>query len=320
MIQPRNPHTCQSLSPVDMFLRMSNQVDIAVIPIAGLGVRFLPITYCVPKELLPIVDKPALLYHLEELLNSGIKEVVLVDRPQKSITKNLFKDHPTLTEILIKQNKSHLISSIEKIHSQMKIHFAIQPSPLGLGHAVLCAEDFVKQRPFALLLADEILYTPESNTTLLYHLIQTFQEHQKSTVLLMEIDLQESHKYGMVSGVEIHPQLLKIDHLVEKPQPNHSPSSWALPGRYVFTPQIFDELRGIQPGQNNEYQLTDAMDSLARSGGLIGFKMDPKAHKRYDTGDRLGYLKANVEFGLRHPLLKEDFKKYLKNLTWDDFK
>jgi len=289
---------------------MKKKVTKAVIPIAGFGVRFLPATKSVPKELLPIVDKPLLLYNLEELSRAGIKEVLLVDSPYKDITKDFFKPNQHLNQLLKKQEREHYLDSIIEIQKKMNIQFGVQEEPLGLGHAVLCAKKFVNNDPFALILGDEILFTPENQKSILQELIAHYQETSLSTVSIMKVDPLNTHKYGIVEGHE-ETHKIKINNLVEKPAPDKAPSSWALPGRYVFGSEIFTHLENIPKGKGGEYQLTDAMCLLAKNQGLWGIKMDPIKNKRYDAGDKLGYVIANIEYGLRHPEIGPSLKEYI---------
>ncbi len=284
------------------------QVRKAILPVAGLGTRFLPATKSVPKELLPIVDKPILLYIVEEAVQAGIKDIILITDNTKSAIKDFFQPSPLLEEELSRRGKLPLLNRLRDIQDLAHITLIPQNGALGLGHAIWQGRKAVGKEPFAVLLGDELMAHPPCTTQTL---IDTYEKTKISTVAIMYVELSQVSKYGIVDVDEKYDGLFKINHIVEKPDRSSSPSQWALPGRYVFHPEIFDLLENIPPGQNGEVQLTDGMNRLIKSRGLYGVELKTT---RYDTGDKLGFLKANVEFGIKHPQIGEPFQKYLKTL------
>ncbi len=280
----------------------------AILPVAGLGTRFLPATKSVPKELLPIVDKPILLYIIEEAVQAGIEDIILITNETKSAIENFFKPSPLLEEELEKRGNLQLLKMVKDIQNLAHIITVPQNGALGLGHAVWQGRQAVGKEPFAVLLGDEIMAGSPSTTQTL---IKAYEETKTSTVAIMHVELSDVSKYGIVDVGEKHDNLFKITHVVEKPDMKSAPSQWALPGRYVFHPEIFNILENISPGKNGEIQLTDGMNELIKSRGLLGAELEAT---RYDAGDKLGFLQANVEFGMKHPQVGASFQKYLKTL------
>lgn len=267
-------------------------------------------TKTVPKELLPIVDTPIILFILEEILSAGIEEVIFVQGRGKSAIDDYFDRSVELESVLQTTHKEHLLARVTAIRDRVKIMSIRQKEALGLGHAVLTAEPAVGNEPFAVLLGDELMLPRQGLPSAIGQLSKTFEETGRSTVAIMEVAKEDVQKYGICAG-EPQGDLLKITDVIEKPEPAAAPSRWALPGRYVFDPRIFSYLRDTAPGKNGEIQLTDAMRVLAKNDGLFG--MSVKA-RRFDAGDKLGYLQANVELGLEHPEIGKSFKNYLKKL------
>ena len=281
----------------------------AVIPVAGLGTRFLPATKNVPKELLPIVDKPTLLYIVEEIVAAGISEVILIAGRNKTAIEDFFDKSYELEDTLERSDKSDLLKSYYQTVSRVTVVSIRQHVALGLGHAVLCAEPAVGKEPFAVLLGDEVMIQKQNKLSGIAQLARAFESSGVSTVAVMDVCETEVHKYGIVDAVEKGPNLWQVNDVVEKPAVGDAPSRLALPGRYVFSSDIFAHLRETPPGRNGEIQLTDGMAQLARAGQLQAMKVD--AH-RFDAGDKLGYLQANVELGLRHPQIGPAFESYLR--------
>ena len=287
---------------------MKTQVKKAVIPAAGFGTRFLPFTKSVPKELIPLVDKPVIQYVVEEAVESGIEEILLVISSDKEPIIRHFNPVPELERRLEEQNKSEMLSEIRKISKLAKIHYVYQQELNGLGDAVARAEYFVGNEPFAVLLGDTVMdsFTDKPVTR---QLAEIFERTSSSVVALEEVPLERVSKYGIADGEEIEPGVLKIRQMVEKPSPENAPSRLAFAARYIFTPEIFAALAKTGRGKNNEIQLTDAMQKLLVSGAMYGCKV---AGKRYDIGSKSGFLKSTVEFGLRREEFREEFLAFLR--------
>ncbi len=284
----------------------------AVIPAAGLGTRFLPASKTVPKEMLPIVDKPGLLYIMEEIAGAGIEQVVLIAGRGKSAIEDFFDTSYELEDQLVRAGKEDLLQRIHGVKDMVEVISIRQKQAKGLGHAVLCAEPVVGQEPFALLLGDELMITAKNEPTAIGQLCQAHQEQGMSCVAVMEVPLEETSKYGIVAAEESPGGFLRIRSVVEKPRPQEAPSRFALPGRYVFESGIFTHLKSVGAGVNGEIQLTDGMTALAQQEGLLATTLKAR---RYDAGDRLGYLQANLELALEHPELGPGFRRYLKEFV-----
>lgn len=284
----------------------------ALIPTAGLGTRFLPITSAVPKEMLPIVDEPLLLNIVREVARAGIEDVVLITGRRKTAIEDFFDRHVELEETLERTGKLDMLESLNEIRNMVNIISIRQKQALGLGHAVYTGKPVIGNEPFAVLLGDELMIQPDDKTpTVTKQLCDTFEETNQSTVAIMEVAKSEVSKYGIVAGVP-EGKWIRVKDVVEKPEPQNAPSSWALPGRYVFSAEIFKHLENLAPGRNGEIQLTDAMCKLAHDNKLLARFFDGL---RYDAGDKLGYLIANVELGLKHPQIGESFRTYLKQFV-----
>lgn len=284
------------------------KVTKALIPAAGLGTRFLPATKTIPKELLPIVDKPSLLYVIEEIIACGIEDIVLVAGRGKSAIEDFFDRSYELEDTLAKAGKTKLLESIQRVKGLANIISIRQKEALGLGHAVWTGKPAIGDEPFCVLLPDEIMVGTPSPTS---DLMKSFQSSGLPSVTLMEVAATEVSKYGIIKGEPTADKLWKIQDVIEKPTIEEAPSRFALPGRYLFTAQVFEYLRDAKPGKNGEIQLTDAMTQLARREGLLGV---PLRSRRYDTGDKFGFLQANLELALEHPDLAISMRTYLKNI------
>ncbi len=281
------------------------QIKKAVIPAAGLGTRFLPATKAIPKEMIPIIDVPMIQYIVEEAVKSGIQDVVLVTARHKEAIENHFDYNYELEDTLEKKNKLGLAEISKTIGKMCNLISIRQKMPLGLGHAVLCAAPVIGNEPFAVLLGDDLIDSKEPCTR---QLIEVFQREQASVVGVMEVPSHEVSKYGIVGGKLLNPSLMEVDRLVEKPSPEQSPSKFAIPGRYVLTPAIFDCLRKIKPGSGGELQLTDGLQLLATQERLLAYEFEGT---RYDTGDKLGYIDATLAFGLKRSDLADGIKKLM---------
>ena len=286
----------------------------AVIPAAGLGTRFLPATKSVPKEMLTIVDAPIIFYVVQEAVEAGIEDIILIQGRGKTAIEDFFDTSYELEDRLAKDGKEKLVRQLIHIREMANIISVRQKSPQGLGHAVLCAKNIVGDDPFAVLLGDEIMSTDSDhldaeNTT--QSLCRMYQETGHSSVAIMEVPLEETSKYGIADARHEVGNRYRIHGLIEKPKPSQAPSRWALPGRYALTSKIFQDLANGKPGLNGEIQLTDALNILAQKGELLGSTF---SCQRFDAGDRLGYLKANMEIALQRPELKAELSEYIIQL------
>ncbi|WP_294404639.1 UTP--glucose-1-phosphate uridylyltransferase GalU [uncultured Clostridium sp.] len=289
---------------------MSKKIRKAVIPAAGLGTRFLPATKAQPKEMLPIVDKPTIQYIIEEAVASGIEEILIITGRNKKCIEDHFDKSVELEMELQNKGKEDLLEVVRNISSLADIYYIRQKEPRGLGHAIGCAEAFVGDEPFAILLGDDIVYSPKKPC--LKQLIECYDEYQTSILGVQSVDECNVSKYGIVDGIRIDDKVCKVKGLVEKPSIQEAPSNTAILGRYIVTPNIFKILRNTKPGKGNEIQLTDALLSLIDEEAIYAYNFEGK---RYDVGDKLGFLQATIEFVLRKPELKDSFVEYLKNIT-----
>ncbi len=284
----------------------------AVIPAAGLGVRFLPATKAQPKEMLPIVDKPTIQYIVEEAVESGIEDILFITGRQKRSIEDHFDKSPDLEAMLREKGKKDLLELVRGIAGMADIHYVRQKEPKGLGHAVYCARKFVGGEPFAVLLGDDIV---RSEVPCLRQLMDLHGETGATVIGVQEVPPGEVNKYGILDAVEVRPGVYKIGDLVEKPSPGEAPSRLAIMGRYIITPGIFDILADTGPGAGGEIQLTDGLRALCRTEPMYGLVFDGR---RYDVGDRLGYLRAMVEFALSRPDLAAEFGEYLRRVVRGD--
>ncbi len=290
------------------------KVTKAVIPAAGLGTRFFPATKTIPKEMLPIVDKPIILYVIEEAIQAGIEDIVLIQGRGKTAIEDFFDISYELEDKLIKDGKQHLIDEINKVRNSVNIISIRQKSALGLGHAVKCAETVTGSDSFAVLLGDEITLSKSVDKNITKFLIDQSVKANTSSVWVLPVKESETSKYGIVDLKEKN--LMDLSHgkkvygVVEKPQNLQAPSLWALPGRYVFTAEIMKELGNISAGYNGEYQLSDAMNRLAVTSSLNAFSFNTK---RFDAGDKLGFLLANLEVALDNEELKDGLLNYMRS-------
>ena len=282
----------------------------AVFPVAGLGTRFLPATKANPKEMLPIVDKPLIQYAVEEAIQSGITELIFVTGRNKRSIEDHFDKNVELEASLIASNKNFLLESIRSIiPSHVKCIYTRQSEPLGLGHAVLQAKTIINDEPFAVLLADDLT---DAHTPVLKQLILQHQKEQSSVIAIEDIPKEKTVQYGIVDVGDSKNNLYKINSIVEKPQPIDAPSTLGVIGRYVFNPEIFDCLEKIKPGKGGEIQLTDAIQMLLGQQAIFAYLFEGK---RYDCGDKLGFIKANIEFSKKHPEIGKEFTEFLKSAS-----
>lgn len=281
----------------------------AIIPAAGLGTRFLPATKAIAKEMLPIVDKPTIQFIVEEALASGIEDILIVTGKAKRPIEDHFDSNFELEHNLESKNKKELLALVEET-TGINLHFVRQKRPLGLGHAVLQGKAFVGDEPFVVMLGDDIM---EDKIPLTKQLINDYDKTTASTLAVMKVPHEDTSKYGIIAPDEkVGPYLYGVDHFVEKPNPNDAPSDLAIVGRYLLRPEIFSILENQEPGAGGEIQLTDAIDELNKTQRVFAHEFKGK---RYDVGDKLGMLEANIEFGLKHPEIKDGLKAYLKKLS-----
>jgi UTP--glucose-1-phosphate uridylyltransferase len=276
----------------------------ALLPAAGLGTRFLPATKASPKEMLPIVDKPLIEYAVEEAEACGIKEFIVITGKNKRAIEDHFDIAYRLESILKDKGKEDLLKEIN-LHKDADFAYIRQGEPLGLGHAVACASPFVKDEPVAVLLSDDIIPTGES---LLKDMIALYEETGVPVIALMRVPASDIHRYGVIKGTQVREGVYEITDLVEKPSAEDAPSDLAIIGRYILTPDIFDELDGLAPGSGGEIQLTDALMALAKKRKVYGLLF---SGTRYDAGDKLGFLKATVDFALKKEHLADGFRQFL---------
>lgn len=281
----------------------------AVIPAAGLGTRFLPITKSIPKEMLPIVDKPTIQYIIEEIVASGIEEILIINGRNKESIINHFDKVPELEALLRAGGKNDALAEVDAITNMAKIFSVRQKEAKGLGHAVLCAKEFVGNEPFAVVLGDDIVYNDENPA--LKQMVEIYEAYGASVIGVQQVAPDQVNKYGIISGESVGERVLKVNDLVEKPAIGTAPSNMAILGRYIITPGIFDILEHTGKGAGGEIQLTDGLKTLATIEDMFAYDF---IGKRYDVGDKLGFLQATVEYGLRDDKLGADFKKYLETL------
>ncbi|EEX74739.1 UTP--glucose-1-phosphate uridylyltransferase [Leptotrichia hofstadii F0254] len=289
----------------------------AVIPAAGLGTRVLPATKAQPKEMLVIVDKPALQYLVEELVSAGIEEILIITGRNKGSIENHFDYSYELEKTLEEKGKKDLLKIVNNISEMSNIYYVRQKRPLGLGHAISCAEAFVGDEPFVVLLGDDIIYTDKDKgqSPVTKQLVEKYNELQGGTILgVQEVPHENVSKYGIIKPLkQIDEKTVAVEDFIEKPSIAEAPSNLAALGRYVLEPEIFSYLKRTKPGKGGEIQLTDAILAMKNDGEkLYAYNFDGL---RYDTGDKLGMFVANVEFGLRHEELKDKVKDYLKDLV-----
>ncbi|MGG7214895.1 UTP--glucose-1-phosphate uridylyltransferase GalU [Clostridium nigeriense] len=288
---------------------MEKKIKKAVIPAAGLGTRFLPATKAQPKEMLPIIDKPTLQYIIEECVASGIEEILIITGRNKKSIEDHFDRSIELEMELEKEGKKEMLEMVRNISDMVNIHFIRQKEPRGLGHAILCAKTFVGDEPFAVLLGDDIVYNDQKPC--LKQLIDCYGEYNTSVLGVQTVAPENVNKYGIVGGIQIEDRVYKVKELVEKPSLEEATSNVAILGRYIITPRIFEILENTAPGKGNEMQLTDALLNLIEEEAMYAYDFEGR---RYDVGDKLGFLEATVEYALRREELRDDFIGYLKTI------
>jgi UTP--glucose-1-phosphate uridylyltransferase len=292
---------------------MSVKVRKAVFPAAGLGTRFLPATKAQPKEMLPLVDKPLIQYGVEEAIHSGVQNIIIVTGRGKTAIEDHFDVSFELEHLLETRNKKDLLATVRAVSDMINVAYVRQKEALGLGHAVLRARELVGNEPFAVILSDDVI---DAEVPALRQLLDVYEFYSAPVLALMEVPKEQISAYGVVDAEPVghnggRDRLYRIRNLVEKPKAQDAPSNLAIIGRYVLTPEVFQSIETIEPGSGGELQLTDGLKHLLRSRPIYGYRFEGT---RYDAGDKLGFLKATVEFALKRYDLGDEFRSYLKSL------
>jgi len=285
----------------------------AVFPAAGLGTRFLPATKAQPKEMLPLVDKPLIQYGVEEAMHSGVQNIIIVTGRGKSAIEDHFDVSFELEHLLETRNKKELLATVRSVSDMIDVSYVRQKEALGLGHAVLRARELIGGEPFAVILSDDVI---DSEVPCLRQLMDVYEFYGAPVVALMEVPMENISAYGVVDAEPVshsggENRLYRVRNMVEKPKAGDAPSNLAIIGRYVLTPEVFSSLDAIEPGSGGEIQLTDGLKHLLRSRPIYGYRFEGT---RYDAGDKLGFLKATVEFALKRDDLGQEFRCYLQGL------
>ena len=287
---------------------MQRKVRKAVIPAAGLGTRFLPATKAQPKEMLPIVDKPTLQYIIEEAVASGIEEILIITGRNKKSIEDHFDKSVELELELENKGKTELLEIVQNISNMINIHYIRQKEPRGLGDAIYCARHFIGDEPFAVMLGDDIV---DNKVPCLKQLMDAYDEYRTTILGVQKVAKEDTNKYGIIDAKFIEDRVYKVKDLVEKPDSDKAPSNIAILGRYIITPEIFDILSDLPPGKGDEIQLTDALKELSKKEAMYAYDFEGR---RYDVGDKLGFLEATVDFALKRDELKDGFLDYLKDV------
>ena len=287
------------------------KVHKAIIPAAGLGTRFLPATKAQPKEMLPIVDKPTIQFIVEEAVASGIEDIIIVTGRNKRAIEDHFDKSYELEEVLEKTNKEELLALVRDISNLVNIHYIRQKEPKGLGHAIYCAKAFIGNEPFAVLLGDDIV---KSDVPCLKQLIDIYDKYKTTVLGVQRVPQEDVSKYGIVAGRQVDDRVFKVTDMIEKPEIDEAPSNIAILGRYIISPSIFSYLENVSPGKNGEIQLTDALKDMMHHETMYAYDF---IGRRYDVGNKMGFLQATVEFALDRDDLRDEFSSWLKQIVKD---
>jgi UTP--glucose-1-phosphate uridylyltransferase len=282
----------------------------AVFPVAGMGSRFLPATKATAKEMLPVVDKPLIQYAVEEAVAAGITDMIFITGRNKRAIEDHFDKAYELEATLEAQGKKELLRIVQEVvPKHINCIYIRQAEPLGLGHAVLCAHPIIQDEPFAVILADDLI---DGDTAIMKQMVDVYERHQCSVLGVQDVPRSDTKQYGIVSVTNIEANVERVNSIVEKPKPEEAPSTLAVVGRYILTPRIFKHLKEVKPGAGGEIQLTDGIASLMHYESMLAYRFNGI---RYDCGSKLGYLKAQIAFGLKHKELHAEFSAYLKELA-----
>ncbi len=281
-----------------------------VIPVAGLGTRFLPATKAQPKEMLPVVDKPIIQYVVEDAVKSGITDIILVTGPSKRAVEDHFSPNYELVNMLKKQGKEEVAEEVKKIADMANFVFIRQKGPYGNGTPVLCAKNIIGDEPFAVMWGDEFFYTPKKPQ--LQQLIEVYEKYGDPVLTTCKVSAEDTKKYGIIDALEVEKNIFQVKKIVEKPGPDNAPSRLASLGGFIFTPDIFEALEKTKIGKGGELWLADANEKVLKKRPIYACLIEGTY---YDTGSKLGYLKANVDFALRDKNLSKDFRDYLKSVV-----
>lgn len=287
------------------------KVHKAIIPAAGLGTRFLPATKAQPKEMLPIVDKPTIQFIVEEAVASGIEDIIIVTGRNKRAIEDHFDKSYELEEVLEKTNKEELLALVRDISNLVNIHYIRQKEPKGLGHAIYCAKAFIGNEPFTVLLGDDIV---KSDVPCLKQLIDIYDKYKTTVLGVQRVPQEDVSKYGIVAGRQVDDRVFKVTDMIEKPEIDEAPSNIAILGRYIISPSIFSYLENVSPGKNGEIQLTDALKDMMQHETMYAYDF---IGRRYDVGNKMGFLQATVEFALDRDDLRDEFSSWLKQIVKD---
>jgi UTP--glucose-1-phosphate uridylyltransferase len=287
---------------------LKKKIRKAIIPAAGLGTRFLPATKAMPKEMLPIVDKPTIQYIVEEAIASGIEDIIIVTGKGKRAIEDHFDSAPELEQNLLEKEKFALLEEVQKSTNMVDIHYIRQKSPLGLGHAVWCARKFIGDEPFAVLLGDDIV---QSDKPCLKQLIDQSEELESSVIGVMSVPEDQTHRYGVIDPLEQMDRLYQVKQFVEKPKQGTAPSNLAIIGRYILTPQIFKFLEEQERGAGGEIQLTDAIQKLNQVQRVFAYEFEGNM---YDVGEKLGFVQTTIDFALQNEDIREELLNYMKKV------
>lgn len=280
----------------------------AVFPAAGFGTRFLPATKAIPKEMLPLIDKPLIQYSVEEAKNSGLEEVIIVTGMGKTAIEDHFDVSFELEILLKEKNKTDILKMVEEVSNLIHFSYTRQKKPLGLGHAIHCAKNLVGDEPFAVFLSDDVI---DAKVPVMKQMVEVFKRYPYTILAVQRVPKSQAHHYGIIEAREIEPRVYKVIDMVEKPHPQDAPSNLAIIGRYILTPDVFGVMEDTKPGKGGEIQLTDGLKLLSKRQPVYAYEFEGD---RYDAGDKLGFLKANVCFALKDSNIKKEFRSFLKGL------
>jgi UTP--glucose-1-phosphate uridylyltransferase len=280
----------------------------AIIPAAGLGTRFLPATKAMPKEMLPIVDKPTIQYIVEEAVDSGIEDIIIVTGKGKRAIEDHFDNYFELEHNLLEKDKLALLEEVRRSSEMANIHYIRQREPRGLGHAIWCARKFIGDEPFAVLLGDDIV---QAEKPCLKQMLEIYEQYESSVVGVQSVPWEEVSRYGVVAGEKLNERIMKAERLVEKPSKEVAPSNWAIMGRYILTPRIFELLEQQEVGINGEIQLTDAIAKLGRDETVMAYYFEGQRH---DVGEKLGFIETTLHYAIQRPELRDDLLEFMREI------